>query len=104
MCRRATLTDFAAGRMIPAPGSPGRRTFAKPARRKGGRRMNITLGLFALSLLGAEGPEPREAAAITYDVRVITMNGLEWRGAYFSRLQTVASQGGVTVWTTGHET
>ena len=33
--------------------------------------MNITLGLFPLLLLGAEGPSPREAPEITYDVRVI---------------------------------
>ena len=32
------------------------------------------------------------------------MNGLDWRGTYFSRFEPVASQGGVTVWTAGHET
>jgi hypothetical protein len=70
--------------------------------------MNVALGLFALSLLGAEGPQStREAPDITYEIRVLKMSGLDWRGAYFSRLQPVASQGGATVWTvssgTAHE-
>jgi hypothetical protein len=66
--------------------------------------MNIALGLFALSLLGAEGSPNREAPDITYDVRVLQMNGLDWRGAYFSRLQPVTSQGGTTVWSVSRET
>src|SRR4051812_44066939 len=89
--------------MIPAPGSPGRPT-ADPARRKGGRRMNIFLGLIALSLPGAAAPPDEAAPEITYEVRVLKMSGLEWRGAFFSRLQQVATQGGATVWTASRET
>ena len=54
--------------------------------------MNITLALFALSLLGADGPSNREAPDISYVVRVLKMNGLDWRGAFYSRLQPVATR------------
>jgi hypothetical protein len=66
--------------------------------------MSITLGLIALSLLGAEGPPNRDAPEIAYNVRVLNMNGLEWRGALFSQLRPVACRGGSTVWTTSRET
>lgn len=66
--------------------------------------MNITLGLFALSMLGAEGPGPQETYPIAYEVRFLKMNGLEWRGTFYSHLQPVATQGGTTVWTSDRET
>ena len=88
--------------------------------------MNFALGLFVLSLLGAEAPagsepcdevvhkvtaltvddSPRvsDGSAIAYDVRVIKIHGLEWRGAFFSQLQPVTSQMGGTVWTASRET
>jgi hypothetical protein len=90
--------------------------------------MNYALGLFVLSLLGAEGPAgcesrdtlnrqvtavtaPRaqvvsrsDGPAITYDVRLIKIHGLEWRGTFFSQLQPVTTQMGGAVWTASHET
>jgi hypothetical protein len=69
--------------------------------------MNLALGLFVLSLVGADGVPSSGAAdspCITYDVRVITINGLEWRGTFFDRLQPVARQGGGSVWTASRAT
>jgi hypothetical protein len=66
--------------------------------------MNLALGLFILSLVGAEGPRNCGAADITYDVRVVSINGLEWRRTFFDRLQPVARQGGGSVWTASRET
>src|SRR4051812_5819750 len=66
--------------------------------------MNLTICLVALSLLGTDRSPGREAPAISYQVRVLNMNGVEWRGAYYARLYPVKSQGGATVWTAGRET
>jgi hypothetical protein len=69
--------------------------------------MNLALGLFILSLVGAEGPRncgAPDITYVTYDVRVIKINGLEWRGTFLDRLQPVARQGSATVWTAGRET
>ena len=65
--------------------------------------MNISLGLFALSLLALEVPQVRGEPDISYSVQSIEMIGLGWRGEFFNRLQPVTSQGGATVWTTGVE-
>jgi hypothetical protein len=66
--------------------------------------MNHALGLLALLLVGQECPLNREAPDITYDVRVLTLPNLEWRGTYFERLQRVATQGGAAVWTASRAT
>jgi hypothetical protein len=66
--------------------------------------MNLALGLFILSLVGADGPQNCGAADITYEVRVIKINGLEWRGTFFDRLQPVARQAGGSIWTVSRET
>jgi hypothetical protein len=89
--------------------------------------MNFALGLFVLSWLGAEEAAEREsrthvcynvtavgfggqdlsscdAPTISYDVRVLKMNGLEWRGAFYSQLQPITSQKGGAVWTASRET
>ena len=66
--------------------------------------MNFALGLFTSSLLGADGSPKRQAPDISYEVRVLKINGLDWRGEFFSRLQPIASQSGATVWTTDRET
>ncbi len=63
--------------------------------------MNLVLGLVGLALIGAEG---QRAPEIIYDVRVVTMHGLDWRREFFARLQPVANQHGATVWTTGLDT
>jgi hypothetical protein len=67
--------------------------------------MKLALGLLALLWVGEESPlKHREVFDITYDVRVLTLPGLEWRGTYFERLQKVATQGGAAVWTASHAT
>jgi hypothetical protein len=66
--------------------------------------MSFALGLFILSLAGAEGPESGAASRIAYDVRVIKIDGLEWRGRYFGQLQAVTSHGGGSVWTASRQT
>ncbi|WP_422930586.1 hypothetical protein [Singulisphaera sp. PoT] len=64
--------------------------------------MNIALGLVTLALLGADG-SPKVARPIQYHVRVLEMNGLEWREATYSKLTPVAKQGNATVWTVDAE-
>jgi hypothetical protein len=89
--------------------------------------MNFALGLFVLSLLGADESAKDvgrdhafrkvtvvglggqnlagcDAPAITYDVRMLKTNGLEWRGAFYAQLQPVTSQMGGSVWTASRET
>jgi hypothetical protein len=66
--------------------------------------MSIALGLFALSLMGIDGPQRHEAFPLTYEVRVIKIKGLEWRGDFFARLQPVSHQGPATIWTASRAT
>jgi hypothetical protein len=66
--------------------------------------MNVALGLFILSLVGAEGPRSGGAPEIAYNVRVIKIDGLDWRRTYFDRLHPVSTQAGGSVWTASHET
>ena len=62
--------------------------------------MAMGSGLLALALVAAEGPAyPPAIETTTYQVRVLTMDGLEWRTSSYSRLQPVARQGGSTIWT-----
>ncbi|GAC1474572.1 MAG: hypothetical protein NVSMB9_25190 [Isosphaeraceae bacterium] len=61
--------------------------------------MCLLIGLIAASVLGAEGTKSSDNAMITYQVRLLEMNGLEWRTSVYSQLQPVARQGTATVWT-----
>jgi hypothetical protein len=58
--------------------------------------MRVAFGLLAVSMAGADAPSP---TALTYQVRVVEMNGLGWRGAVYPQLQPVTRQGGAAVWT-----
>jgi hypothetical protein len=62
--------------------------------------MNVALSLLTLVLLGADGPRSREAPEISFEVHIVQMDGLGWRGGFFSRLQPVATHAGASVWTT----
>ena len=65
--------------------------------------IGIGTGLLALALLAAEGPSsgpPGEP--ISFQVRMMTVVGLDWRAEAYPRLQPVARQGTSTVWTTDH--
>ena len=55
-------------------------------------------GLLALAMLAADGPTclPEET---TFQVRVLTIDGLDWRTSAYTRLQPVARQGTSTIWT-----
>jgi hypothetical protein len=66
--------------------------------------MSTAPGIFALCLLAIDGTRQHESAAISYEVRVVKIKGLEWRGDFFARLQPVANQGAATVWTASRET
>jgi hypothetical protein len=90
--------------------------------------MNLALRLIVLSLLGAEGPAGRDPGdqvvhkvtalsavaaesppnssgpAITYNVCVFRISGLEWRGTFHSQLQPVGGRAGGSVWTASRET
>lgn len=71
--------------------------------------MRLILALIAVSLVGADTPSiPSEAvacgngaapASLTYDVKLLEMNGLAWRGEFYPKLQKVSHRGIVTVWT-----
>jgi hypothetical protein len=62
--------------------------------------MAMGSGLLVLALMAADGPScPQAVETTTYQVRVLTMDGLDWRTSAYSRLQPVARQGGSTIWT-----
>jgi hypothetical protein len=65
--------------------------------------MGIAAGLLALSLLGADGAPGPESRPITYQVRVLEMDGLDWRKPVLGQFQPVTRQGSATVWTAPHE-
>ncbi len=58
-------------------------------------------GLLALAMLAAGGPSPSDVDANGFRVklRVLTMDGLEWRSASYARLQAVGRQGTSAIWT-----
>jgi hypothetical protein len=64
--------------------------------------MNIVVGLLGALLVGAEGV-PKPASPIRYQVRVYEMEGLDWRGSLYARLQPVARQGSATIWTASRD-
>jgi hypothetical protein len=59
--------------------------------------LNITAGLLALVVLGANDPVPADPP-VSYQIRFVEMKGLEWRGQLHSRMTPVARQGNATVW------
>jgi hypothetical protein len=63
--------------------------------------MGVALGWLALALtgVGAAPPADREHAQITYTVRMVETEGVDWREAVLPQLKPVARQGGATVWT-----
>jgi hypothetical protein len=66
--------------------------------------MRILIGLLALSLLGADGPaSPRPQQTISYELRVVELDSLDWRAEVYPKIQTVTHQGAATVWTAPRE-
>ncbi len=62
--------------------------------------MGISIGWVAL-LLGVTGAQPadKNAAQITYTVRMIEAEGVGWRASVMSQLKPVTRQGSATIWT-----
>ena len=61
--------------------------------------MSFLTGLVAVALLGADGSNAEgPSSPIVYEVKILEMRGLSWRGSMQSQIQTVSSQGGATVW------
>ena len=61
--------------------------------------MQLVIGLLAASILGAEGPRAADSPMLVYEIKLLEMNGLNWRAAHYSQLQAVSRQGSATVWT-----
>ena len=57
------------------------------------------LALMASAVVAADGPSGPSGETTTYQVRILTLDGLEWRTASYSRLQPVCRQGSSTIWT-----
>ena len=55
--------------------------------------MAMGSGLVALAMLAAEGQSCSPDETTTFQVRVLTLDGLEWRTSSYYRLQPVARQG-----------
>ncbi len=66
--------------------------------------MNMTAGLLALLMLGApDGPPESAEVPVGYQIKVLEMKGLEWRGDLHDKLTPVARQGGATIWTASRD-
>lgn len=61
--------------------------------------MSILSGLIALALLGGDQPRAVECASIQFQIQVLDMEGLEWRGENHARLKPVTAKGLPSVWT-----
>lgn len=61
--------------------------------------MAMASGLIALAVLGSDGPSVDCGAAVPYQVRVMTLDGLEWRTEAYPKLKPVARQGTSSIWT-----
>jgi hypothetical protein len=63
--------------------------------------MGITLGWVAFLLAGVTDASPaeRNAAQISYTVRMVEAEGVGWRASVMSQLKPVTRQGAATVWT-----
>ena len=53
----------------------------------------------ALALVAAERPMSDNDEVTNYQVRILTLDGLDWRTSSYARLQPVARQGTSSVWT-----
>ena len=67
--------------------------------------MGGALGWFVVALAGVVGAPPAERAKsqITYTVRMVDAQGVDWREGVFDRLKPVTRQGAATVWTAPRE-
>ncbi|MBX6316705.1 MAG: hypothetical protein IRY99_27890, partial [Isosphaeraceae bacterium] len=66
--------------------------------------MSIALGLLAMVLVGADKPPATPPAeALSYRVRVLEMNGLDWRRDHYFGLRPAARQGAAAAWTASKE-
>jgi hypothetical protein len=63
--------------------------------------MAMGSGLLALTMamVAADGPSCPPVETTTYQVRVLTLDGLDWRTSSYTRLQPVAHQGTSMIWT-----
>ena len=63
--------------------------------------MGCALGWVVVALAGVAGAPPAERAKaqITYTVRMVEAQGVDWREGVFDRLKPVTRQGAATVWT-----
>jgi hypothetical protein len=61
--------------------------------------MAMGSGLLALALLAADGPSCPPDETTTFQVRVLTIDGLDWRTTSYSRLTPVTRQGTSAIWT-----
>ena len=64
--------------------------------------MSIGSGLLALLLISAQAPAVRANGgddSLSFQLKVITVDGLGWRSTAYPRLKPVARQGTTTVWT-----
>ena len=61
--------------------------------------MAMTTGLIALAILGFDGPSVDCGGEVPYQVRVMTLDGLEWRTEAYAQLKPVARQGTSSIWT-----
>ena len=59
--------------------------------------MSISTSLIALVLLGQNGPD-WPASPISYQIRMLEMKGLDWRGKLHAKMTPVARQGNACVW------
>ena len=63
--------------------------------------MRIALGLLAFSLIGAGGQSETGSPSqvLTFQVRVVETEGVNWRASVYPDMRAVTRQGGATVWT-----
>ena len=61
--------------------------------------MTFALGLLAAALFGADAPATPPSPEIQYEIKVVVMEGLDWRSSMQHKLQYVAKQGDATIWT-----
>jgi hypothetical protein len=65
--------------------------------------MNAALSLFVVALVGAEPSPSPGTPPIQYRVKLLEMDGLNWRESLYARLQPIARQGSCAVWTANRE-
>lgn len=60
--------------------------------------MSIALALLLTTFAGDDAPAQAEAPRYSFEIRYISFNSLDWRGAMMPYLQPVARRGGAAVW------